>query len=151
LPGFWLNTEDSTDYYPMTIPDETKPPATQHAKYIKYEGGSNPRVLGTMGPNLPVYADPIYLPPPPVHNPLVLTPLQHQQLLFASDLEKEINKAMDEMGELPLRAEIERLRWANVAVSTNLTLVNKYQQHFQEAVSRREASIAHLEHHRIWE
>jgi hypothetical protein len=151
LPGFWLNTEDSADYYPMMIPNDTRPLVTQRAKYIKYDGGSSPRVLGTMGPKQPVYAEPLYLPPPPVHNPLVLTPAQRQQLLFASDLEKEIDKAVDEMGELPLRAEIDRLRWANVAVSTNLTLVNKYQQRFQEAVSRREASIARLEHHRIWE
>ena len=79
-----------------------------------------------MGPNQPVYAEPITLPLPPVTNPLPLSPQQHQQLLFGSELEDQINTAITDMGELPFRAELERFRWAQVAIQTNLDLVHQY-------------------------
>ena len=104
LPGFWLNTNNSADYYPFSLPAPGS--MSVPAKYIKYEGGSNPRVLGTMGPNQPIYAKPITLPLPPVTNPLPLSPQQCQQLLFGSELEDQINAAITNMGELPFRAEL---------------------------------------------
>ena len=81
--------------------------ASTLAKYIKYKGGSNPRVPGTMGPKQPVYAEPITLSLPPITNPLPLSPQQCQQLLFGSELEDQINSAITDMGELPFRAELE--------------------------------------------
>ena len=83
-----------------------------HNKYIKYKGGSNPRILGTMGPGQPVYAKPITLALPPVTNPLPLSPQQCQQLLFGSELEDQINDTITDMEELPLHAELEHFRWA---------------------------------------
>ena len=136
LPGFWLNTNDSADYYPFTLPIAGS--STILAKYIKYEGGSNPHVLGTMGPNQPVYAKPITLPLPPVTNPLPLSPQQRQQLLFGSKLEDQINEAITDMGELPFCAELECFWWAQVTIQTNLDLVHQYQQCYQDAVHRRE-------------
>ena len=124
LPGFWLNTDNSTDYYPFSL--LVAGSTTIQAKYIKYEGGSNPHILRTMGPNLPVYAEPIILPQPPTTNPLPLTPQQCQQLLFGAELANQIDSAINNMGELPMHAELECYRWAHVAVQTNLNLVHKY-------------------------
>ena len=87
-----------------------------------------------MGPNQPVYAKPITLPLPPVTNPLPFSPQQRQQHLFRSELEDQINQAINDMGELPLHAELECFRWAQVAIQTNLDLVHQYQQHYQDAV-----------------
>ena len=82
--GFWLNTDDSADYYPFNLPIAGA--ATIRAKYIKYKEGINPYVLGMMSPNPPICAKPIILPHPPATNPLPLTPQQCQQLLFGSKL-----------------------------------------------------------------
>jgi hypothetical protein len=61
-----------------------------------------------MGPNHPVYAKPLKLPPPTINHPLPLTPQQHTQLLCNSPMAVEINEAIHDLGELPLRAELER-------------------------------------------
>ena len=108
LPGFWLNTNNSADYFPFTLPIPGA--AMVLAKYIKYEGGTNPHILGTMGPNQPVYAKPIVLPHPPAINPLPLSPQQCQQLLFGSKLADQIDSAISDMRELPMRAELEHYR-----------------------------------------
>ena len=97
-----------------------------------------------MGPGQPVYAEPVTLPLPPVTNPLSLTPQQRQQLLFGSELEDQINAAITDMGELPFHAELERFRWAQVAIQTNLDLVHQYQQHYQDVVHRRELQQSFL-------
>ena len=149
LPGFWLNTDNLADYYPFSLPVPGF--TTVQAKYIKYEGGSNPRVLGTMGPNQPVYAEPIILPHPPITNPLPLSPQQHQQLLFGSELADQINGAINDMGELPMHAELECYRWAHLTIQTNLNLIHKYQKHYQEVVHRRELCVNHLENNHFWE
>jgi hypothetical protein len=94
-----------------------------------------------MGPNCPVYAESIILLHPPITNPLPLTPQQCQQLLFGSELADQIDGMINNMGELPMRAELEHYRWAQITVQTNLELVHKYQQRYLEAVHRRELSV----------
>ena len=121
------------------------------AKYIKYEGGTNPYILETMGPNQPVYAEPIVLPHPPATNPLPLSPQQCQQLLFGSKLADQIDSAISDMGELPMHAKLEHYRWAHITVQTNLKLIHKYQKRYQEAVHRRELCVNHLKNNRLWE
>ena len=71
--------------------------------------------------------------------------------MFGSKLEDQINAAITDMGELPLRAELERFRWAQVAIQTNLDLVHQYQQRYQDAVHRRELCASRLEANRFWE
>ena len=55
------------------------------------------------------------------------------------------------MGELPFHAELERFRWAQVAIQTNLDLVHQYQQCYQDVVHRRELCASCLEANRFWE
>ena len=102
-----------------------------------------------MGPNLPVYAEPIIFSHPSATNPLPLTPQQHQQLLFGAELADQIDGAINNMGELPMRAELEHYRWAHIAVQTNLELIHKYQWCYQKAVHRRELCVNHLENNRF--
>ena len=104
-----------------------------------------------MGPNCPVYAESIILLHPPITNPLPLTPQQCQQLLFGSELADQIDGMINNMGELPMCAELEHYRWAQITVQTNLKLVHKYQQRYLEAVHRRELSVNCLKNNCFWE
>ena len=83
-----------------------------------------------MDSNQPVYAKPIILPHPPVTNPLPLSSQQCQQLLFGAELVDQIDGTINDLGELPMCAELKCYQWAHLAVQTNLDLVYKYQQRY---------------------
>jgi hypothetical protein len=108
--------------------------------------------MGTMGPNLPVYAEPLRLPYQSFNLfTLPLTPEQRESLLFSSPREPSVNEALRDLGDLPMRAEVERYRWASVAIGANTALIQKYQTRLTLALQRRDSCVIRLENHRAWE
>ena len=105
LQGFQLNVKGQDDYIPFEIPQETGRKTV--ATWMKYEGGKNPRIIGTMCPTTPQYAEPLRFPSPPPSSTTALKDDEVNALLFDSLVESKVDEALRDVGDLVLKAEIE--------------------------------------------